>query len=344
MNSIELLRSDLRLSREIGLELDDVRFAEPVALVDEHLSSLGADYFFEKANNPFVDRRTGMKYGLADSEPEMRDNVDSLIVMPSTFANGAWPHMFARAEAIAKLHSIETGVPTSVLLTAAPSMESKFGLSERELERARKGHYKPVADRHLRLVTGLGFSQLEGIVAYSGPTVFATHLALGAKRELDGSGNVFIGEPPHEDKSNVLSEAVRFLLEGIPFKKAIQDENIAVINEIFASGQASPDFLKGIFKQSEENLAIARGFGQGKLMKDLTTLGSNGICGVVMHGSDSKVSRSKPVQNAVREANDRIVHADDGIFAKRIEVFGARHSFGDRVGRMATLAVTSLTV
>ncbi len=322
----------------LTLDVHDAAFEEPVAYVDEHLSSLGIGHFVDKAN--VIDRVHGMQFKLV-SGPERSQ--EEAILMPGTFANGIWPHVVARAEAVRIM--VETagvrssaGEPLPVLMVAAPSLQSRFDLNKLERAQVANGDYAPIADRHVALMDRLGYSAFRGVF-YSQAAAFAETIAQAGQANMD-IGAMIVGEPPHVQEQSFASSIKGFVGEGSGFKAEIEDEGIRVIQEMFATKQAARSFELGVIAAGKENLAVVRGFGQGYLENDLVDLNMSTLGAVtLLHASDSKVTNAQATRELFERATGSLLTSNP---LYRVEIAGTNHSLGDRVGRFATLSAAAL--
>lgn len=335
----------------LQLDVDDRMFEEPVAEVSEHLSGIGAARFMEAAEN--IANYNGMNFTVVGGGKDRSS--EAAILMPGTYANDAWPHILARAEAISYM-AAQAGLRDSqgnlvpVVVTGSPSMRSRFGLDDSERSDVRRGNYDSIAERHQGLLRGLGRTAV-GMVASSQATALAAPFVAELPASSFGEGiPVVMAEPPHGKHRIVLpvvSQLVGFAREGAAFKAHLKAEDIDVINEIFASGKASPDFERGIAKEHKDNLAIVRGFARGKLGYDLSRLALSGSRTTVVHGSDSLVSRQEDITAAFDEAVKRILdvtgETGQANNLRRLELSDANHSLMDRVGRFAVISAANLT-
>ena len=341
----------LRANPELVLDINDAVFEEATAAVDEHLGRIGAQAFIDAAENP--ETFEAMQYAVVGGGKDRSDK--AAILMPAPYANGVWPHMIARASAISHMAAEaglrdDTGNIVPVVLTSSPGMKSSFGLDKQERSAVRTGNFDPIAEKHLGLFDELDLD-IAGYVGASQATALAAPIINRLPGSRSGEGvPTILAEPPHGKKRIVLPvgrQLVNFALEGMTFKGQLADEGVEVIDEIFASGKASPDFEKGIIKQAKENLAIVRGFARGNLSRDLVKLALTGSKTTVIHGDESTIARREDMVSAVDEAIDHIenrygklgVRADLG----RIMLVGTNHSLTDRLGRYVSLTAANLT-
>lgn len=344
----------LRPETQMQIDALDPRFDEALDSVDGHLSSIGAQTFISLAEN--AAEHNGMQYAVVGGGNDQ--SKDTAILMPGTFANGVWPHLIARAEAISHLAAIaglrdDEGNIVPVVLTGSPGMKSVFGLSDAERSLVADGNFEPIAEKHLRLADNLGRYSIRGFVGSSQGSVIIAPLSTRLKdnQNFDTEhSQVVLAEPPHARSRRVLPiprQLVNFVREGMRFNGQIRNENIAVINEIFASGKASPDFEKGIWKERMDNLAIVGGFGKGQLADDLYDLAINNFDTTVVHGSDSLVARRDDIidsfDHAVSDIKEMTCWPEYPANLHRLEVSSTNHSLMDRVGRFALIAAANLT-
>lgn len=341
----------LRPDPTLELPITSPWLDEGAAEVNEHLSSFGSEYFIDRAERPA--KYNGMQFNIAGGGDDR--SREAAILMPGTFANGVWPHILARGEAISHM-AAEAGLRDSVgnlvpvIMTGSPSMFSTFGLDKSERHEVRHGNYASIAERHLGLFRSLGYEAVAGVVASSQATALVAPFVEMAP-EITETAQAVLAEPPHAARKRILPvgrQLVNFGREGAKFKGQLKAEGIDVIDEIFASGKAAPDFERGIIHEGRENWSIIRGFARGKLRRDLTTLVLHHITTTVVHGSDSNVARSRQVREAVGAAIGS-VHDRNGTTWPRVnnlrelEVTDTNHSLMDRVGRFATIAAAGLT-
>lgn len=340
---MQTLTEAIAATPEFEIPLSDPRLAESTAFIDEHLKSRGLDHYFDLANEPQQSLKDGLKWALVAGSPEAKDNKSSVLFMGCPFGNQLWPHMFARADALSAWYEEQTGTPVQVMLAAAPGDRSRYGLDREHLDRVKKGDFFSVGGVHLEPIYN-NFEKVEGIVAYSGSSAFASDMAQVLATERDGIGNVVLGAPPHARKQMLGSQLLRFVAEGARFSRSIKRAGVEVIDQIFESGAASPNFLSGIWQQRDENIALAQGYGRGNLADDLFELNSRAVQAIVIHGSKDLVAPRRDVIASVRAANESASHVDRATRTHRVEVTGANHSFGDRIGQFIGLSVAALQI
>lgn len=319
--------------RPIGVEQIPINhevFDEPVSIVNDALSRLSTQHFFDEANRA-KSLPDGMQHLLVGGEDDRSKH--TAIAMPGTFGNGIWPHLVARAEALATMTKEaglrdDDGRLVPVLITASPSMKSRFNLSKLELSDVSDGDFNPVVERQAHAMREHRLKQLVGAVGTSlGSASIARLMTRFGTREFDKGQAVFF-EPAHGLKRGVIRQLIAFGRESSGFKSALAAENIQVINDLFASGSTNPDFEKGIFNQAAENYAQVKGLGQGGLQSDTEKLRKAGVIHTVVRGTDSHVAPAKII---------------DGLRCPVLEVVGGNHSLADRVGRFAVIAAANLT-
>lgn len=344
MNTFESFRPQ----PELQIDIHDQLFDAHVEAVNEHLSRRGAQYFIDAANN--AQTHEGTKFAVVGGGYDR--SADTAILMPGTFANGVWPHLVARAEALsfqaanAGLRDRD-GMLIPVVLTASPGMDSRFNLAKKEIQALRGGNFESVASRNTDLVRSVGIEQVSAIVGTSQASVVAAPFAETASGDLiaDNFSAVLV-EPPHAKNQGVSLLGIRFAREGAKFKEQLQDEDIDVINKLFSSKHAAKDFEKGIWKERKENLAFIRGFTKGKLARDLINLALHGIDTTVIVGTDSQVAPRLEVRASYEQAyNQHSAYNASFLDASKLrllEISGTNHSFGDRVGRFATAVAANL--
>lgn len=326
------------------LDINDAVFAESRETVNKLLSDIGTQHFLDAANN--VESDGGMQYLVVGGGDDC--SKESAIVVPAPFGNGVWPQGIAAGVAISYL-AAEAGLRDSqgdiipVMLTAAPSMKSDFSLSERELSWVRNGNFAPIALKQLKLLKTLGFTSVGGFVGYSGAAPQAEPFMTLAinDNKLKRVGNTVIGAAPHSVDYGAVRGFLAFVVRsGLTFKKQYQAEGIYVINDIFASGQASPDFVSGIAKKYQENWAIFTGLKNANLSYDLNSLAEQQIKTLLLNGAKDAVAPSKAIRRAYSTA------ASDPAASKmrHIEITGTDHNLADRVASYAAVAAAHLAL
>lgn len=325
---------------ELVIGVNDPALVVGRETVNEHLNTFGADYFIDIADNAPTDEN-GMQYAVV-GEPDSSQT--EVLMMPGTFANGLWPHMAARAKAVAFMAqrygvTASDGAPLSVLLTASPGMLSRFGLDRQERSWVARGSMKPIARRHLELASDLGYGVIGGMVGYSQAAAIAAPFMNRAPQHFDvGNSVTLIAEPPHALERSIMTIGQDFKAEDKPFKPQRMEDGIDVIEEIFARKVAAPDFIKGVLRRGPENLAIVNGFKRGLLLHDLVSLLDNDRAVTLLHTTDSRTTPRDAAIEVVQKANNLVTNRS----VKRIEVTDTTHAFGDRVGSFATLAAVAL--
>lgn len=341
-----------RPNPDLEMDIHDAAFEEPVAEVNEHLSRLGPQHFIDVAENALS--FNGMRYAIVGGGKDQ--STTAALLMPGTYANGVWPHIVARGEALAHLAAQaglrdDEGNLVPVLITGSPSMESAFGLDARERDSVSFGDSSPLADRHVELLRSIKRDP-SGIVASSQAAAMAAPFVRALPESAFGMGMpAVLAEPPHAKRRDflpIMRQLVNFGREGARFKKQLRDEGIDVINELFGTKHAAKNFEKGIVKEAKDNLAIVRGFARGKLARDLISLRLSGSPTTVVHGTDSHVARRDDVVRAVEKARGQ--SAAHGVIAllfnrdvNRLEIRDTNHSLVDRVGRFAVVAAANIT-
>lgn len=341
-----------RPNPDLEMDIHDAAFEEPVAEVNEYLSRLGTQHFIDVAENALS--FNGMRYAVVGGGKDRSST--AALLMPGTYANGVWPHIAARGEALAHL-AAQAGLRDDednlvpVVITGSPSMESAFGLDARERASVSIGDFSPVADRHIDLLRSIKRNP-RGIVASSQAATMAAPFVRALPESAFGMGiPAVLAETPHAkryDSLPVMRQLVNFGREGARFKKQLSDEGIDAVNELFATKHAAKGFEKGIVKEVKDNLAIVKGFARGKLVRDLISLSLSGSPTTVMHGTDSKVARRDDVMQAVEEARERAAAYKAAVLlssrdVNRLEIRGTNHSLMDRVGRFAVVAAANIT-
>lgn len=338
-----------RPNPELVLDVQDAAFEEPVAEVNEYLSRLGTQHFIDVCEEAIT--FNGIRYAIVGGGKDRSSTMAWL--MPGTYANGAWPHIAARGAAVSHM-AAEAGMRDDegnlipVVITGSPSMESRYGLDKQELLTVTDGNFTPIAQRHLELLGNLKFDPV-GIVASSQASALAAPIVdLMPGSAFNRGIPAVLAEPPHAKPRSVTGQLLNFVREGQKFKSQLAAEGIDVIDELFATKNASKDFEKGIAKEAKENLAIVRGFGRGKLARDLSRLCLSGSQTTVIHGSDSLVARRKDVTEAIEAARERVLNVlgdtpRPANELRRLELAGTNHSLADRVGRFAVVAAANLT-
>lgn len=335
-------------SLEASIDLHDPRFDEPVALAGEFLNRKGKQHYFDAANTALVQEKTGMKYTIANALSEVPSSQTEFFIMPAPYGNDVWPHIIARAEVLsyfaaqAGLTDVQ-GQPLSVLVTASPSINSRYGLTPREVIDMNKGDSSSIALRHIRLAERMGFAIVRGFYAASHSSIFAADFVDIGSQIFDIDGNLVINEPANATDSSEANLIIRSLLENKSFKDTVEDEGIAIFKQIFRT----ENFRKGLLMSKEESWAILQCYIKGKLSRSLEKAGRAGVRSVVIHGSKSKIAKRKDVIKSCQVANSALVHnmADThrkSPLAARIEVAGGNHFLPDRLGRGSILATLGL--
>lgn len=331
MIDFEAVRPLPRLD-SIVVFVDNPAFDEPVAAVDEHLSRLGSNHFVSMAEH--AESHEGMQYSVVGGGKDR--SLDTAILMPGTFANGVWPHIVARAEAISFM-AAEAGLRDNsgnivpVIMTGSPSMRSRYGLSYTERQSVSDGNFDPIARRHKALLGSVGYQAIHGI--FNSQSALLAEPIANSLRNSFVVGNAVVAEPP--------LRRLGVLQENKGLKQALQDENIAVINELFATKQATDRFERGVLRELPENLACVRGMGRAayRFAQDLSDVNRLAPKVTFIHGIDSKVTpyhEAEAIYEHARILSNRL----SGL--GRVVVAGANHSLGDRVGRWSTLVAANL--
>jgi hypothetical protein len=316
----------------------DYPYAEPLAVVNDHLNRLGARFFIDGAQATAAENGQRFKYvGDVDSSRE------SAIVMPSPFGNGIWPHLVARAEALRHL-AVEAGIRDDrgntlpVVMVAAPSLKSTYGLVGREQDDVAMGDFTPIAKRHLRVLGTMGFESIRSYVGYSQPAVFGAPLARLAQANFD-IANVQLQETPNSRKRTILSLGVGMMaIEGMRFKKGMASGKIDVIDELFATHNAADQMEKGVLQEKADYWSMVKGFAKGRLEDDLNSLCVDGVDTFVLWAAGSAVTSAKHTKATVSKVAD----SNPSYSVRSLEIVGANHSYGDMVGHFAATTVANL--
>ncbi len=324
------------------VRLHDPVFDEPVSVVNDHLNSLGVDYFVNQANQ--APNYEGQEYSIVGDE---HSSQEAVILMPAPFGNGVWPHHIARAKAVGHLAELagvrdRMGSPVPVLLVAAPSITSSYNLDQREQQQIARGNFASIAYRHIDLVNRLGYGGLSGYLGYSQPAVFAADIPAQAKPWVELNGPIQIQETPHSKKTTRPALGWNMaIVEGRRFKAAINDSGIDVVKQLFDKGKAEDRFIKGVIKRRKEYWPITRGFARGRLEHDLIRLQQDGVHSFVLHCSNSAVTDHLRTINAVGKAHG-MLHQNSKITS--LEILDASHNYGDMLGHFAVTAAANLII
>lgn len=321
-------------SPERTIDVSPEAMAEAREHVNDHLNRLGAAHFVDLAENTLTHDVFDMQFGLIEPEDGSREEV---ILMPGTFGNGAWSHIFARAEAISELAKTagvadSSGHPLPVLIVAAPSTESKYGISRSDRKDVAYGNFDSIARTHIRLINMLGFGAINGSL-YSQAAVLAEPLARLGSRNHDVNSFV-VGEYP-------LSR-LGFLKEASGFAAERKKDAIDVIEELFETKQADQEMVKGVIKQGKESVPIMRGMGHVVLGADLVSTGRHAKRTTFVHATHSKVTpRLAAIENygQAQETLQRASETAERLY--RLEV-DSNHSFADRVASWAAVVAANL--
>ncbi|HSX24205.1 MAG TPA: hypothetical protein VLE74_03840 [Candidatus Saccharimonadales bacterium] len=328
---------------ELEIAVNDARFDEPIEEVNRHLSQFDAEYFFRIANNP--DTYGPTQYAIIGGGDDRSHN--AVIPMPAPRGNGVWPHILARGEAISHM-AAEAGLRDSngnlvpVAVIASPNKTSSYGSDKAQRKETRKGNVDRMSVRQVTLLDRAGFGAISGFAGYSEGSVFAESFMNIARGTMDTDGSVVLGAPAHASDFNVMEFAIAMGLEGMHFSSERKAENIKVIEEIFATHKAAPDFWKGMWTQREEAWALLKAYRQADLASDMAKLAFLGHMTTVLHASKDHLVPRLPVKAAF-DAARKEVGLGSARWLGRIEVLDADHNLGDRVGRLAVLMAAGLT-
>lgn len=318
--------------QELDLTLTDNVFTEQRELVNQHLNNVGARHFIDLANEADIDPDTGMQYLMVGPRGYSAEEV---IIAPGTFANGLWPHIIARGEAIADTAQRSgvfdsNGVPLGVLLVGSPCMSSKFNLNSEERSQVANGNFNAIANRHARLLAFLGFGAVRGVF-YSQAAAHAAPFINIASKFLDVN-NMIVGEYP--------INRVGFIKERQRFSGERKKDSVDVIEKLFGSGQAAERFELGIVRRLE-NLAIIRGIGDLVLTRDLLQAGTKSKKTTMLHAMDSLVSPAADIISAFDGVKAMMISLGLKNRFTRIQV-DSNHSFGDRVSSYSAVVAANL--
>lgn len=324
-------------SLETTLGLNDPRLLEGRDVAKDHIGRLGLDHFRDIANSPNADEKTGIQYVLVGSTALSEEGFSgSAITMDAPFGNGIWPHIVARAEMVAEMayrgglvdHG---GNPIPVLLRAAPSADSQFGLSGPELSRVKKGDDRPIAEKQNDVAKRVGVNEIYGDVSFSLSSVHASARMVDAGSDMNIEGGVVLGEPPHAKRAMATERLISFGLEGLRFGRSLKDSGIDDLKQLMDS----PEFLRGIWRNRKEYGAVVSDITRGLLERDMKALQNARVPAALLHASDSLIIRRKDALDAVARANEG---QDSNFRTRRVEIAGANHSFGDLLGHFGVTA------
>lgn len=324
---------------EATVSVNAMMFDRPVEAVNEHLNQIGTEHFIDAADN--VDRLGSIEYAVVGGGKDA--SPDTAILMPAPFANGVWPHIIARAEAISYL-AAEAGLRDGannlvpVVVTASPCVTSSYDLISEERHNVAAGDFSPIATRQLAVLEHVGAMSIAGVVGYSQGAAVAIPTLMKAQKDFDAySVPAVIGDPPHAAPRGVVALGAAFAKEGATFDAELKKEPIDVVNELFAIKRAAREFNKGVLLRRQENWAMVKGFSRGKLTDDLLDAVWHGIPTTLLHAADSKISPADDVHASVNTVKDYFENKMIRRYLHRLEITGTNHAFGDRIGRFATL-------
>lgn len=344
--NMETLIGNLPAGGNLTISQADTRFDDHIAATKAHLESLTPEYFRDRANQALTDPNSGMQYLWVGSRALDSGIERSYIGMSSPFGNGIWPHLVARAEVVAE-KAYELGLrgaddePVPVLLTAAPSKHSAYGLNAHERAKVGSGDARPIAHRLNRTAYDAGMRVVKGNVAFSMPAAHAATQMVEAQQHMDVDGVTILGDPPHARQARPFVNAINFGREGLRFDGEVEAEGIGLVKQILTS----PGMVPGVIKNHAEYRPIARDFRRGELADDLVMLGVNGLPGVVLNAGSSYVAPRLEVARSVAEAREELREGDSVyVDPRHVEIADATHAFADRLGRFGVVAAELLTL
>ena len=322
-------------------------------VTDAHLRTIGSRYCFDVAERAKVDPQTGIRTALVPPSPGVPISQEAAILVPGTFGNDVWAHKIAMGMTVADQAMLDgvrdrNGDLVGVLLFSAPSMETSFNQSPINLWRAGRANFTPIGGQHSELTSRLGFGAIKGVAANSQAAAFAAPIVeTAAASGLDVDGRALLLERPLRGSLRALGKG--FGDEGKVFKDTVAEDGIEVIDEIFATGKASPGFELGIVRRLLHSQAIFRGLARNpedRLHDDIVSLAHNGVQATVASGSESKLGEENATRDATLAAwlTLYISGMKAELLPSHIELHGkgANHTLGDRLGHVRWLVHKSL--